>query len=167
MSWIPLKGIFSTLPEFRDGRLGTIQSRFRFVRRGLTSTAYTDAHPKYRDSPADGALTEAELRRVAEEELDGIRGSLNILIGTERRLQREVDRLTELSLQLNRGQLNFERLQRDRQNAEQMYSLVPAANAKEAELERKPSISTTTIVRRRAFQAARSHRSGGTNSSLR
>ena len=149
------EGDFSTLPEFREGRLGSIQSRLLSLREAWIdiSATYTDAHPKYQTLARKIDLTEAELRRVAEEELDGIRGSLNILVGTERRLQREVDRLTELSLKLNRGQLDFERLQRDRQNAEQMYSLVLQRH-KEAELEEMMNINNASVVKKASLPSS-------------
>ena len=120
------EGDFSSLPEFKEGRLGIIQARLLALRESWIdiNATYTDAHPKYRALTRKIQLTEEELQRVAKEELAGLAGALDILRTTESRLKGEVSRLTSLSLELNRGQLDFERLQRDRQNAEQMYSLV-------------------------------------------
>ena len=143
------EGDFSALPEFKDGRLGTIQARLLSLRENWIdiNATYTEAHPKYQALSRKIELTEVELSRVAKEEVKGLEGSLNILIGTERRLRQEVANLTELSLRLNRGQLDFERLQRDRQNAEQMYSLVLNRH-KEAELESMLNLNNASIVKR-------------------
>ena len=143
------EGDFSSLPEFKDGRLGVIQSRLLSLREAWIdiSATYTEAHPKFQTLARKIELTEAELRRIAAEELAGLAGALDILKGTEVRLQREVSRLTELSLQLNRGQLDFERLQRDRQNAEQMYGLVLQRH-KEAELEEMMNINNASLIKK-------------------
>ena len=143
------EGDFSSLPEFREGRLGAIQSRLLALRESWIdiSATYTEAHPKFQTLARKIELTEAELRRVAAEELAGLRGALDILISTERRLESEVSRLTGLSLKLNRGQLDFERLQRDRQNAEQMYGLVLQRH-KEAELEEMMNINNASLIKR-------------------
>ena len=143
------EGDFSSLPEFREGRLGVIQSRLLALRESWIdiSATYTEAHPKFQTLARKIELTEAELRRVAAEELAGLRGALDILVSTERRLESEVSRLTGLSLKLNRGQLDFERLQRDRQNAEQMYGLVLQRH-KEAELEEMMNINNASLIKR-------------------
>ena len=118
-------GDFSVLPEFKDGRLGAIQERLSKLREEFIdiSTTYTDAHPRYQAIRNKLQLTEEELAQASKDEFRGVRGALDIALKTERRLQGEVKRLTLLSLELNGGQLDFERLQRDRTNAEQMYPL--------------------------------------------
>ena len=126
-----------------------IQSRLLALRESWIdiSATYTEAHPKFQTLARKIELTEAELRRVAAEELAGLRGALDILVSTEKRLESEVSRLTGLSLKLNRGQLDFERLQRDRQNAEQMYGLVLQRH-KEAELEEMMNINNASLIKR-------------------
>ena len=69
-------------------------------------------------------MMEQELKDVAANELQAMRATYQIQLATENSLKSEVAKLTALSLTLNRNQLDFERLQRDRQNSEQMYSMV-------------------------------------------
>ena len=124
----------SYLPQFKDGRLGLIGEAFHFAENWIDiSATYTEAHPKFRTLARKIRASQNELERVAQEELKGLQGSLEILVRKEERLKQEIAKLNALSLQLNRGQLDFERLQRDRQNMNKR-SLVLQRH-KEAELE--------------------------------
>jgi len=143
------EGDVSTLPEFKDGRLGTIQDRLMSLRERWIdiNAVYTAQHPNYQTLKRKIELTEEELRRVVEEELNGLRGSVDVLRLTESRLESEIKNLTAVSLSLNRGQLDLERLQRDRQQAEKLYTLVLQRH-KETELEEMMNVNNASLIKK-------------------
>ena len=69
------EGDFSSLPEFKRGRLGIIQARLLALRESWIdiNATYTDARPKYRALARKIQLTEEELQRVAKGRTCGAR----------------------------------------------------------------------------------------------
>ena len=148
-------GDLSTLPEFKEGRLGEIHARIGDLKAELIDLrgAYTDEYPSIKLVVRKIQMMEQELKDVAANELQAMRATYQIQLATENSLKSEVAKLTALSLTLNRNQLDFERLQRDRQNSEQMYSMVLKRH-KEAEMEQMMNTNNASVVKRASLPRA-------------
>ena len=149
------EGDLSTLPEFKEGRLGALRARLADLEAELIDLrgGYTEEHPQIKLIVRKIEMMEQELSGVATDELQAMRATYQIKRATEESLKAEVASLTALSLSLNRNQLDFERLQRDRQNAEQMYSMVLKRH-KEAEMEQMMNVNNASVVKRASLPGA-------------
>lgn len=128
----PILGLNEVSSDPLIQELKASRSRLRQTQSDLR-LRYTPEHPKVLETKERLALVESELQAQVGTVLATLDGEYRVAVETEERLHGAINETKARALDLNRKEIEYTRLKRERDNNEELYALV-LKREKEAEL---------------------------------